>query len=91
MAPWITDSARRHGITDEAILHAFNLPMHVDEPDEEGFVMIIGPDQAANLLEVGVVESEDGPVIVHAMFARAEYQQVVADAQKPARDRRSGR
>jgi len=36
-APIIGDSARRHGFNDEAILHAFDNPILVEEL-EEGFV-----------------------------------------------------
>jgi hypothetical protein len=35
--------------------------------------MFVGPDYGGNLYEVGVVESEDGPIIVHAMPARPKY------------------
>lgn len=35
--------------------------------------MLVGPDHAGNLHEIGVVDSDDGPVIVHAMLARAKY------------------
>jgi len=35
--------------------------------------MFIGPDQAARMLEVGVVDGDLAPVIVHAMKARAKF------------------
>jgi hypothetical protein len=69
--PVITDSARKHGIADEDILHAFRNPIAVH--DEE-LTVFIGGDRAGNLIELGVVESQEGqPVIVHAMFAREKY------------------
>jgi len=71
-APLITASARKHGIGDDDIIHAFNDPILVDDLDD-GFTMFIGPDQAGNLLEVGVVNSDDGPIVLHAMAARAKY------------------
>jgi hypothetical protein len=71
-APLIATSARRHHIRDDDMIHAFNHPILVDELDD-GFTMFIGPDQAGNLLEVGVVDSDDGPIVVHAMAARAKY------------------
>ncbi len=71
MQPVITDSARKHGIADEDILHAFRNPIAVH--DEE-LTVFIGGDRAGNLIELGVVESQEGqPVIVHAMFAREKY------------------
>ena len=71
-APLIATSARKHGIHDDDMLHAFNNPMFVDEFDD-GFVMFVGADTAGNLLEVGVIDSTDGPIIVHAMSARPKY------------------
>lgn len=70
--PFIVDAAHRHGVSDETILHAFNLPIRVEDLDE-GMTMFIGPDHAGNLYEIGVVSSSDGPVVVHAMPARAKY------------------
>ena len=71
-APLIATSARKHGIGDDDMIHAFNHPIQVDDLDD-GFTMFIGPDHAGNLLEVGVVDSDDGPIVVHAMAARAKY------------------
>jgi len=68
----IAPSARKHGVSDEAIVHAFNNPIRVEDL-EEGFVMFVGPDHAGNLFEIGVVSSDEGPVIVHAMPARPKY------------------
>jgi hypothetical protein len=70
--PLIAPSARRHGVSDESIVHAFNNPIRVEDL-EEGFVMFVGPDHAGNLFEIGVVSSDEGPVIVHAMPARPKY------------------
>ena len=46
--------------------------MFVDDLDD-GFVMFVGADTAGNLLAVGVIDSADGPIIVHAMPARSKY------------------
>lgn len=71
-APLIAPSARKHSIRDDDMIHAFNNPILVDELDE-GFTMFVGADPAANLLEIGVVDASDGPIIVHAMPARPKY------------------
>ena len=52
--------------------HAFDHPI-LSEDLDDGMTMIIGPDPAGNLYEVGVVDGTDGPVIVHAMPARPKY------------------
>jgi len=70
--PFIVGSAHRHGVVDETILHAFNDPIRAEDLDE-GMTMFIGPDHAGNLYEIGVVSSYEGPVVVHAMPARAKY------------------
>jgi len=40
---------------------------------EQRFTMFVGTEPAANLLEVGVVDTSDGPIIVHDMPARPKY------------------
>lgn len=70
--PRIVDSARKHGVSDETILHAFNNPILVEDLDER-MTMFIGPDRAGNLYEIGVVGTEEGPIVVHAMTARSKY------------------
>lgn len=70
--PLIVDSARKHGIADDDIIHAFNHPIRYEDIDE-GFVMIIGPTWSAQLIEIGFIDTDHGPVIVHAMAARRKY------------------
>ncbi len=43
MDPVILASARKHGITDKDMLHAYCNPIRVFEPDE--LVMLIGADE----------------------------------------------
>ena len=54
------------------MVHAFRNPIRIESLDD-GFTMFVGPDLAGNLLEVGVIDSDHGPVIVHAMPARPKY------------------
>lgn len=70
--PIIAPSARKHGVSDEDMLHAYHHPIRVFELPE-GFTMIIGANHAAIILEVGVVEGDSAPVIVHAMKAREKF------------------
>ena len=70
--PTIARSAGRHGIDDTDILHAFDHPMWIEDLDD-GLPMLIGPDATGRLLEIGIVEGFDGPVVIHAMYARAKY------------------
>ena len=70
--PTIAPSADRHGIDHRDILHAFDHPMRIEDLDD-GLLMVIGPDVTGRLLEIGIVEGLDGPVVIHAMHARAKY------------------
>ena len=70
--PLIATSARKHGVHDDDMIHAFNHPMFVDDQGD-GFVMFVGADTSGNLVEIGVIESVDGPIIIHAMTARPKY------------------
>jgi hypothetical protein len=73
--PIILESAHRHGVSEEDMLHALRFAVgHVRQDDE--MVMFIGPDIGGNqLVEVGVVIWWGGEfAIVHAMSpARAKY------------------
>jgi hypothetical protein len=69
--PVILDSARRHGLSDDDVLHAHRNPIRVFEVDD--LIMLIGPDRAARLLEIGVVSAEGLDFIVHAMPARDKF------------------
>ena len=73
--PIILESAHRHGVSEEDMLHALRFEVrHVRQSDD--MVMFIGPDRSGiNLVEVGVVIWWGGELaIAHAMSpARAKY------------------
>ena len=69
--PVILASARKHQISDDDMLHAYRNPIRVFDLDN--LTMLIGPDTAARLLEVGVSEAEGIEFIVHAMPARDRF------------------
>jgi hypothetical protein len=79
--PIIAPSARGHGLGDEDIYHAYRNPVRTFDAGD-GMTMLVGPDYAGNLLEVGVVDGEDEPVIVHAMLARPRYLRWRKDGRK---------
>lgn len=43
-----------------------------DDPHDEDVTLFLGPDRDNNLIEVGVLDTDDGPVVIHAMTARLE-------------------
>ena len=69
--PVILASARRHGVADNAMHHAYRHPMRLFELDD--LIMLIGPDESATLLEIGVAHAEGIDFIVHAMGARPRF------------------
>jgi hypothetical protein len=70
-------SARRHGVSDDAILHATDHPLVVVdlEPDADPPKQLaIGPDLAGNLLEVIVLVLADEQLLaIHAMPLRPTF------------------
>ena len=68
--------ARRHGVPDSEIRHAWlhALGFFVLDIEQESIKgLCIGPDTAGNLLEVLYLEFEDGHVIIHAMPLRPKF------------------
>jgi hypothetical protein len=70
--PIVAPSAVKHGCGDDEILHAFRNPVRVWDLGD-GFTMIVGPNEAAVLLEVGYVQGDHAFVSVHAMLARKQF------------------
>ena len=71
MEPVILASARKHGVSDNDILHAYRNPIRFFDPDD--LIMLIGPDRSARLIEIGVARREGIEFIVHAMEARRKF------------------
>ena len=71
MDPVVLNSARKHGIEDEDMLHAYRNPIRVFDLGD--LVMLIGADQNGRFLEIGVAEGEGVAFIVHAMPARSKF------------------
>ena len=67
----ILASARKHGIDDDDMLHAYRNPIRVFDLDD--LTMLIGPDPSARMLEIGVAEAEGIEFIIHAMAARPKF------------------
>lgn len=68
----ITDSARRHGVEDADMLHAFAVAVRSIPDGDEGKHLIIGADWSGRLLELVYIDDED-PRIIHAMPLRHRF------------------
>jgi hypothetical protein len=67
----IHPSARRHGVHDADIAHAYDRVLVWVRLDEDpSRYLLAGPDRAGNLLELVVLDLEDGPLVIHAMALR---------------------
>ncbi|WP_157987533.1 hypothetical protein [Jiangella endophytica] len=70
--PYIASSARKHGVADADMLHAYRCVISTSEQDEQ-IVLLIGPDRSARLLELAILRTTSGPLIIHAMAARPKH------------------
>ena len=60
-------------LADVDILHVWRNPMRRIDSDDD-FAMLIGPDTAARVLEIGVLDIDgDDPVAIHAMPLRPKF------------------
>jgi hypothetical protein len=75
----IHPSARRHGISDDDMLHAIEHRIVVDDIGEDpDRWLLIGPDRAANLLEIVILVTAEGDeLIIHAMPLRDAYRKLL--------------
>jgi hypothetical protein len=74
----IHPAARKHGIPDDDIVHAVDHALAgyalEERDDEPRRTLLLGPDRQANVLEVVVLELDDGQrLAIHAMRMRPKY------------------
>jgi len=69
----IEPSARKHGVHDEDMLHAFRHHLRAFATSDASVTMFIGPSRTGDQLEVGVVVDDEGEAIIHAMPARRKF------------------
>jgi hypothetical protein len=69
----IGEPERKHGLTDEDLLHAVRPAMRRVVIDED-LTMLIGPAFDGALREIGVLDIDgDDPVVIHAMPLRQKF------------------
>ena len=75
----ITESARKHGVADEDMLHAINHALAIEDAgDDPDRWLVLGPDTAGNLLEVVVMITVEGTQFaIHAMPMREKYRRLL--------------
>ena len=79
----IHESAGKHGINVDNILHAISHAIQVFDLDPDADppkVLAIGPDTAANLLEIIWLElDDDRDLVIHAMPLRPTFFSLLPD------------
>jgi hypothetical protein len=71
-------SALRHGVDPEDIQHALTHALAVDQVGEDpDRYLVLRPGQAANLLELVVLDRPHGPAVIHAMPMRPQYRRLL--------------
>jgi hypothetical protein len=74
----ILQSALRHDVAPEDILHALEHAVLLEEIGDDPLRwLVLGPDQAARFLELVVLDRPQGPAVIHAMPIRAKYEQLL--------------
>lgn len=71
----VVGSARKHGVDDADIEHAWVNAMRLIEYEYGGDerLLVIGPDRHGRLLELVAVPSGEPTVIIHADFLRPKF------------------
>jgi hypothetical protein len=71
----VADSARKHGVSDESIAHAWEnaIKLAEFEYDGEERLLVIGPDTSGNLLELVAVPVAEPTLIIHADRLRPRF------------------
>ena len=68
----IHGSARRHGVPDQDIAHAFeHCIAWIELGDDPRRYLLAGPDKAGNLLELVALVTDSTRLVIHAMPLRA--------------------
>jgi hypothetical protein len=70
----IVDSARKHGISDDDIIHAVRHQIRAIRPSVDR-MFLIGADRNGQLLEIVMLDAtdEDPPCVIHAMKLRPKF------------------
>lgn len=80
----IHHTARKHGIADDDILRAIEHALVVEEYEDDDRVLYLGPNRAANMLEVVTLAvEEDLELVIHAMRMLPKYRSLLQGSGEP--------
>jgi hypothetical protein len=69
----IADSARKHGISDDDMLHAARNAFAEVPTGQADRIFLIGADPTGRFLEIIVLDPEEDPTIIHADLLRPKF------------------
>jgi hypothetical protein len=76
-------SARRHGVGEEDIVHAFENSITWLEVDDDPFrYLLAGPDRSGNLIDLVIVATEDVELLIHAMPLRRSTEELLGGSRE---------
>ena len=79
----IHPSARRHGVPDEDVSHAYEHVVAWSQLGEDPpRFLLAGPDRAGNLLEMVVLDLPDDVLVIHVMALRRSTQRELFEEEK---------
>ncbi len=77
----INESARKHGISDDDIVHAVDhllVEFGIGDDDPPRRWLVLGPNRAGLMLELIVLVFDDGDeMVIHAMPMRPKYEELL--------------
>lgn len=74
----VHESARRHDVADDDVAHAVDNALAIEAVGEDpDRWLVIGPDQAGNLLEVVVLVTDEREIAIHAMPMRPKFRRLL--------------
>jgi len=75
----VHDSARKHGVDAQDVVHATDHALAIEDAGEDpDRWLVIGPDRAGNLLEVIVMTTAEGTQLaIHAMAMRPRFRRLL--------------
>jgi hypothetical protein len=80
----MSPTAFKHGVETVDILHAINHARIVEEVGDDPIrYLILGPSAAGAMLEIVVLDSSAGPMVIHAMTMRTKYERLLTEGEVP--------
>lgn len=77
----VLGSAFKHGVDEQDMHHAMAAALVVEAVGEDPVrYLVLGPDRAAKLLELVILDRPQGPAIIHAMAMRTKYRALLPGA-----------